>query len=148
LVAIDHSQSADRIAEFVSDFFGPLDVEIIAISVGVVQTPVLPLGIAPGEMAPWASAAGAQLLEDGVEAQTKQALANAEHSLADCHLKDDEEIVEVGNPADVILQAADERNVDLIVVGASSRKVFKELLSPSVPARLAKGAHVPVLLVP
>ena len=46
-----------------------------------------------------------------------------------------------------VLRAAEERHVDVIVVGTEERGWFDRLLRPSVSKEIVKQAHVPVLVV-
>jgi nucleotide-binding universal stress UspA family protein len=147
LVAVDHSDSATRIAEFVHGFFGSLDVEIVAICVASAPSQVVPMDVGWGAVYPW-GATPAPLGADVTKQQAAVALADAERSIHDCGLPEEDEIVEIGDPAEAIVRAADERHVDLIVVGACNRGLFQKLLSPSVSAHVTRRAHVPVLLVP
>jgi nucleotide-binding universal stress UspA family protein len=146
-VAVDHSESATRIAAFVHDFFGSLDVEIIAICVASAPSSIVPVDVGWGAVYPWGSHP-APLSDDTVAEQTAVAVAEAERSIHDCGLPEQDEIVEIGDPAEQIVRAAHERQVDLIVVGACNRGLFQKLANPSVSAHVTRTAHVPVLLVP
>jgi nucleotide-binding universal stress UspA family protein len=70
---------------------------------------------------------------------------------ADCAtagVTDAELIAESGDPAHRICQAADEHDVDLIVVGAHHKGVLRRLVDPSVSLEVVHEAHRPVLVVP
>jgi nucleotide-binding universal stress UspA family protein len=56
------------------------------------------------------------------------------------------EVVE-GSAADEISRAAQERGVDLLVVGTHGRRGLRHLLIGSVAERLVRVAHCPVLVV-
>jgi nucleotide-binding universal stress UspA family protein len=51
-----------------------------------------------------------------------------------------------GNPADAIVQIAEQENADLIVVGNKGMKGARRVLG-SVPNKVAHGAHCSVLIV-
>jgi nucleotide-binding universal stress UspA family protein len=53
----------------------------------------------------------------------------------------------VGDPAEVLLQAADERDADLVVVGSRERGFLERLLGDGVDEKLARTTRRDVLLV-
>jgi nucleotide-binding universal stress UspA family protein len=61
-------------------------------------------------------------------------------------LEDTELIREVGDPAQAILDAAHEHNVDVVVVGSHQRSWLSRLFSRSVSAQIVKRAELPVLV--
>ena len=52
-----------------------------------------------------------------------------------------------GDPADAVLRAAEEHQVDVIVVGTHERGWFDRLVRPSVSKEIIKESKVPVLVV-
>src|SRR5918995_1205074 len=62
-------------------------------------------------------------------------------------LPDATAVGEEGDPASAILRAAEERGVDVIVVGTEERGWLDRFLRPSVSKEIVRQAHVPVLIV-
>jgi nucleotide-binding universal stress UspA family protein len=56
-------------------------------------------------------------------------------------------VARVGSPADVLLDVAEERDADLIVVGSREHGLLERLISPPVEEAVAKHAERDVLLV-
>ena len=54
---------------------------------------------------------------------------------------------QMGKPADIICEIADQENVDLVVVGSSGKGVMKRALLGSVSYKVVHQAKVPVLIV-
>ena len=94
-------------------------------------------------MYPWPYSVASDHLKDSRDAQQR-----AERTITESHVRDDEAIVEFGEPAITILNAAAERDVDLIVVGSNHKGVFERLLDSSVSRKVLHEAKRPVLVVP
>jgi nucleotide-binding universal stress UspA family protein len=60
---------------------------------------------------------------------------------------DVEQVVEMGHPVDVICREAEERNVDLIVVGSHGHRPGSRLMPGSVGAQIAATANRSVTIV-
>ncbi|MGH9271629.1 MAG: universal stress protein [Ilumatobacteraceae bacterium] len=80
-------------------------------------------------------------------AATEGAEAAARDAAAEAGLPATEAIGELGDPTDAILRAAEERDVDVIVVGSHQRNWFERLLRRSVTKELVRHAEIPVLVV-
>jgi len=50
--------------------------------------------------------------------------------------------------ARALINAATERNVDLIILGLTAKNMFARLLAGNVPVELIKNTKIPVLLLP
>jgi nucleotide-binding universal stress UspA family protein len=79
-------------------------------------------------------------------AQHRAELANAEAYLEAKGIRAEYQAA-VGEPADTIVQLADERKADLIVVGTREPSVLDRLLGRSVSQSVSRQAHCDVLIV-
>jgi universal stress protein A len=55
--------------------------------------------------------------------------------------------VEIGNPADVILDKIDEFNINLVIMGSHGKKGLSRLIMGSVAETIVRKANCPVLIV-
>jgi len=61
---------------------------------------------------------------------------------------EDAEVLELhGDPASVICIAAEEQDVDAVVVGSHDKHLLRRLLEPSVAQAVVQGTHRPVVVV-
>ena len=84
---------------------------------------------------------------DYLEETADTALLAAEGILADMNVKG-ERIVRAGSPAEVILGVAEDRDVDVIVVGHRGFGAMKRFILGSVSSKLAHHARCALLLAP
>jgi nucleotide-binding universal stress UspA family protein len=71
----------------------------------------------------------------------------AQKNLAEKNLRSDEIVVTQGDVVDCILQEADARQVDMIVMGYHPRGRLEEAIVGSVSRSVLRRANVPVLLI-
>ncbi len=77
------------------------------------------------------------------EAETEDAVVR----LAELGVVGAQSVVGIGDPTRAILALADERDVDLIVVGAHEGGIISRLIEGSVGEAVARKAHADVLIV-
>ncbi len=58
-----------------------------------------------------------------------------------------EKFIEMGNPAEEILKLADEKSIDLIVMGTLGRTGIEKFLLGSVAEKVIRNSKIPVLVV-
>lgn len=145
LVAVDDSDASARVSDFVNTFFGGLDIEIIAITVGEVALEVLP----PPVALPSFDLGGALVAPIGLGSEETIAarLQTGDDIIDRSPLHEDERVVDQGDPIEAIERTAEELDVDLIVVGMKHKSLLDRLLTGSVAASLARSSPRPVLIV-
>jgi len=138
LVALDESPVSRRAAQVAGRLFAGPDTEFLAISVAEVPTawgdPFGGVYALPQSF--WNDLPGEGLTEGDVAAEADAS-----------GLDRVEPLVEVGMPVDRIVAAADEHDVDVIVVGAHDKGFLRRLVDPSVSEGVIHRAHRPVLVV-
>lgn len=145
LVAVDESDASRRVADFVNTFFDGLGMEITAINVGRgpwIAAPYPPAGVAFG----WGLAATSPAAYP-IEGDTEVQLEAGDRVIDRSGIHDTDRIIDIGDPVELITQAAVERDVDLIVVGSNHKGLLDRLLSGSVSTELVRSAPRPVLVV-
>jgi nucleotide-binding universal stress UspA family protein len=146
LIAIDGTRESDDAARFAHALFGD-DAEYLVLTVA--DTNAM-LGTALPLADPMLSGAGAYVDPEVARETVESAMHNAEEAVTETAREVDdhaEKIVETGAPADVICRVAEERAVDLIVVGSHDRNWFSRLITPSVRNHVIDHAPCPVLVV-
>lgn len=84
---------------------------------------------------------GKQVFQDVLE-DVRQQRDEGEHSS-----EEDEVVVRRGNPASRILEVAEEKGCDMIVMGSHGHGTFLDAMMGSTAKRVVKRAKVPVLVV-
>ena len=136
LIATDGSESAEKAASFGIEIARLSGAKIYAVYV-IDTTPYysIPLDqLWPKDIYEQFEKIGHEITAD-VEETTKAAGLEAES------------IVLKGDPAERILNFAEEQNVDLIVVGAHGISKFERLVIGSVSEKIVRHAKIPVLVV-
>jgi nucleotide-binding universal stress UspA family protein len=109
-----------------------------AFSAAVIVTSVAPMLVTKGQ-GPWDPADPPSRHREEVE--------EAAHKLADLGVTNVETVVTGGEPAREIVELADERKVDLIVLGAHDGGLVTRLIGGSVSDAVVHNAHTDVLIV-
>ncbi len=138
LIALDESPVSARAArEAVRLFSGP-DTEFLVIN--VTRFPLMWAGAgAYGMVTPLAM--NPAWPDDGATQDNLVERAEA------AELPDAEALTPTGDPVRLVCLAAEDNEVDVIVVGSHDKSVLRRLLDPSVAAGIVRDTYRPVLVV-
>jgi nucleotide-binding universal stress UspA family protein len=140
LVALDESELSVHVARVAKDLFAGTETKLLAISVATVPTL-------------WADPFGGVhtlkgdpdgdddiLTEDALEHRVADVMAEAD-------LQPDETLMEVGAPVERICAAAEDFDVDVIVVGTHDKGFFRRMIDPLVSEGVLTHTTRPVIIV-
>lgn len=137
LLALDESPVSFRAAQEAALLFSGEDDEFLVISVARIPVPWVPVGFGTVGVLPpgWEQLA--------VSPEETDVTRRAEEAGAEPV----EVLTEVGDPVECICAAAEEYDVDVVVVGAHDKGFLARLFQPSVSAEVIRGTDRPVLVV-
>ena len=138
LLALDESPVSFRAAREAARLFSGCDADFLAISVARLPMPWVPVGGFGLVSVPPPGWEQTAIPADEVEVAYRAEQAGAEAV---------EVLSEVGDPVERICAAAEEHDVDIVVVGAHDKGFLARLLQPSVSAGVVRGTSRPVLVV-
>jgi nucleotide-binding universal stress UspA family protein len=136
LVAVDGSEHSENAVRYALDMARRIgDARIVLLNV---QPPAM-----SGEVSNLITAE--EVIDQHTEAG-RRVLASAEALVREAAVDYDTEVT-IGRPADGIVECAQRRRCDAIVMGASSHGPVRSLVLGSVTAKVAHSAEVPVTVV-
>jgi nucleotide-binding universal stress UspA family protein len=159
VIGYDGSDAAERALRRAAEIAGAFSARLVVVSVstspyapapvpaleptGELGLPTVPGPVAPGGTVPVPAPAPAP---PEPEELARQQLERARMSLASRKVET-EYVVELGDPAERLLDVADQRDADLIVVGSREHGFLERLLGRSVDEAVARRSERDVLLV-
>jgi nucleotide-binding universal stress UspA family protein len=158
VIGYDGSDAAERALGRAADIARAFSARLFVVSVsGLAIVPAPASAFEPtGELGPAAVAGpvapgGTVPLPEPVAAQEPEELARRQLERARMSLAsrkvETEYLVELGDPAERLLEVADQRDADLIVVGSRERGFLERLLGRAVDEAVARRSERDVLLV-
>jgi nucleotide-binding universal stress UspA family protein len=131
MVAIDGSEHSLKAAEYALEVAKSFGAQLFAITVTTIP-----------------QSDQIKLEESEEMADSRAWLENFSHEAEANNIELKKELINSHRPVDyVILGYAEEKNIDLIVVGTKGRSGFKKLLLGSVASSVVSYAHCPVMVV-
>jgi nucleotide-binding universal stress UspA family protein len=153
VVGYDGSEAAERVLRRGAEVAEAFSARLLVVSVGGSTYAPAPMaevaGVpVPGPVVPGATVPPAEPTTAAPEPDelARRQLERARTALAGRRV-DADYVVELGDPAERLLEVADERDADLIVVGSGERGFLERLLSPAVDESVARRSERDVLLV-
>ena len=136
LIAVDGSHGAESATRLGGELAVGHDAEVLLVH--AVPLPPIVAGI---------DQAISEESLDYLEKSAEAAIGSAVEILEAMGVKS-ESIIKPGSPADIVLDVADDRDVDVIVVGHRGYGTMRRLILGSVSSKLAHHARCALLLAP
>jgi nucleotide-binding universal stress UspA family protein len=135
MVAIDGSEHSLKAAEYAFEVAKSFSAQLFAVTVTSVPQSY--------------QIKQEEVLEESKEmADSRAWLETFSHEAKENNIELKKELISSHRPVDyVILEYAEEKNIDLIVVGTRGRSGFKKLLLGSIASSVVTYAHCPVMVV-
>jgi nucleotide-binding universal stress UspA family protein len=159
VVGYDGADEAERALGRAAEIAEAFSAQLVVVSVSGLAYAPAPVsavepttGLAPPAVAGPAPPAGTVPLPEPVssppepEELARRQLERARTTLASRNIET-EYVVELGDPAERLLEVADQRDADLIVVGSRERGFLERLLARPVDEAVARRSERDVLLV-
>jgi nucleotide-binding universal stress UspA family protein len=149
LVPIDGSEHSFKALKYAAEIARRFESALILLHVYSLPKPApisspMPLG-GPSTETPPAIEITVELIEK--TKQKAQELLNRAAEKTEMHDINVQTIIKEGNAVHQIVRTAEEKNVDLIVMGARGISKLKEILMGSVSHGVTRNAHCPVLII-
>lgn len=149
MIAFDGTPLDARLATTAQRLFGET-AEYLAVNVqhthhdGVTDRMYEPLPVGYGGVYPYRVP---HLYVSDPDAASQEAVRQARSAAESAHLDPTAVIGGAGEPDEVILRAADQHRIDVIVIGTHDRGWWARLVRPSVSEGVVDDSPIPVLLV-
>jgi len=139
LIALDESSVSLRAAREAARLFSPCGAEFLVINVARIPVPMV-TGAGFGMVTPMQADARWLMPAEENEADLAERAEQA-------GVPDAEPIATSGDPVRLICEAAEEHDVDVVVVGSHDKSALNRLFDPSISAQVVRDTHRPVLVV-
>lgn len=147
LIAIDYNPTAEKIAEMGYELAKSMNAEVILLHVVADYTYYSSLDYSP--IMGFDTFSNLGVLQTNTVLQLQDAaqeyLQKCKNHLSDSSIKT---LVKDGDSGDAIIEAANNLNVDIIVMGSHSRKGLDKILMGSVAEKVLRHSKVPLFIIP
>jgi len=140
VIGFDGSESSGRALDRAAELAQALDAALVVASVTVPKARMIPNPVVPAEPL---LLTGPVISGDESD-ETGRLLEEARERVAG---REVEVVPMISSPADALIELADERAADIIVVGTHEPGFLERLLAGSVSADVSRRAHCDVLIV-
>jgi nucleotide-binding universal stress UspA family protein len=147
LIALDYNPTAQRIAETGYELAKSMNAQIILMHVVADYTYYSSLDYSPIMGFDQFSNLGAVQIDSAMELEkaANEYLEKSKTHLGDTSIKT---LVKDGDTGDAILEAAENLDVDLIVLGSHSRRGLDKILMGSVAEKVLRHSKIPLFIIP
>ena len=147
LIAIDYNPTAEKIAEMGYELAKSMNAEVILLHVVADYTYYSSLDYSP--IMGFDTFSNLGVLQTNTVLQLQDAaqeyLQKCKNHLSDSSIKT---LVKDGDSGDAIIEAANNLNADIIVMGSHSRKGLDKILMGSVAEKVLRHSKVPLFIIP
>ena len=140
LIALDDSAASARAAREAVRLFSPAGAEFLVINVTPLPMPMLWGGYGFGAVTPL-------VVDPTWYDQSEHTEAELRARADDVGVPATEVESPTGDPVQMIRAAADEHDVDVVVVGSHDKSAMRRIFDPSVAAGIIRATYRPVLVV-
>jgi nucleotide-binding universal stress UspA family protein len=147
LIALDYNPTAQKIAEAGYELAKSMNAQIILMHVVADYTYYSSLDYSPIMGFDQFSNLGAVQIDSAMELEkaANEYLEKSRTHLGDTSIKT---LVKDGDTGDAILEAAENLDVDLIVLGSHSRRGLDKILMGSVAEKVLRHSKIPLFIIP
>ena len=147
LIALDYNPTAQKIAEAGYELAKSMNAQIILMHVVADYTYYSSLDYSPIMGFDQFSNLGAVQIDSAMELEkaANEYLEKSKTHLGDTSIKT---LVKDGDTGDAILEAAENLDVDLIVLGSHSRRGLDKILMGSVAEKVLRHSKIPLFIIP
>lgn len=146
LIAVDDTKNSKNvISTFMNSTWRPVHVILLNVQRILGRSPIIDM-LGDPEIATLKESLEETEYKASLDRKSEKILAYYKKELENLDLMSVKTLTRIGQPTEEILKAANEENVDLILIGHDRLQGFSRFLSQSVAESVKKEAHIPVIV--